>query len=123
MNQVGWQFELYGDLENLNTAEYVYYFLINQGEDLWLKYKKLYGAEVSRKKRFFLTGLYDGFYKKFLVSVKQCLISLQSRKSKMISWKSSLLNINPTIRRRTVRQSVDPKIYNDGVSEGKRVKH
>ena len=50
--KVGWQFELYGDLDNLTTAEYVYYFLINQGNELWLKYKQKHGSKVSRKKRF-----------------------------------------------------------------------
>ena len=120
--KVGWQFELYGDLENLTTAEYVYYFLINQGDDLWLSYKKKHGREVSRKKRFFLTGLYDGFYKKLRHERDEILNKFALKKIHDVKLDEFFAHLNPSVRRRTVRQSVDPKIYNDGISEGKKMR-
>ena len=120
--KVGWQFELYGDLDNLSTAEYVYYFLVNQGSSLWLNYKKLHGSEVSRKKRFFLTGLYDGFYKKLRQERDDILHKFSLQKIHDVKLDGFFSKINPSVRRRTIRQNVDPKIYNDGIAEGKELR-
>jgi hypothetical protein len=54
-------FELYGLPENLDLAEYVYYFLLHHGELEWQKYKQRSHLRNNRKKISFLDGLYDGF--------------------------------------------------------------
>ncbi|MCM8535702.1 MAG: SprT-like domain-containing protein [Lentisphaeraceae bacterium] len=118
---VGWQFEIFGDVENLKSAEYVYYFLINQGGHLWQAYRKKHGTTVNRKKRIFLTGLYDGFYRK-LENERETILNKLSlvhiRDSKLDDFYHEL---NPHVRRRSVRQNVDPSIYNDGVSAGEKM--
>lgn len=58
------QIELYGTLENLDSAEYVFYFLVNQGEAMWYAYQSEIGARGVRAKLSYLDGLYHGFYKK-----------------------------------------------------------
>lgn len=118
---VGWQFELYGDLENLTTAEYVYYFLINQGHDLWINYKRENGAAVSRKKHFYLSGLYEGFYKKLKSEREDILNKFALTKIHDVKLDDFFSDLNPSVRRRTVRHSVDPKIYQDGISEGQKL--
>lgn len=55
------QIELYGTFENLDMAEYVFYFLINKGEELWNQYRQTHTAAGVRKKLSFLDGLYHGF--------------------------------------------------------------
>ena len=56
--------ELYGTKENLDIAEYVYYFLLNKGKLLWLSYKDESALSNDKLKLSFLQGLYNGFYTK-----------------------------------------------------------
>ena len=58
------QMEIYGSLENLDMAEYVFYYLLHQGNIEWQEYRRKWGTSVSRMKRTFLEGLYHGFCQK-----------------------------------------------------------
>ncbi len=56
--------ELYGLPNNLDVAEYVYYFLLHNGEIEWKRYKDHNRLKNNRQKISFLNGLYNGFYNK-----------------------------------------------------------
>jgi hypothetical protein len=55
------QFELYGTRENLDLAEYVFYYLLNQGELCWLRFKAANKLRGRSKRLSYLRGLYEGF--------------------------------------------------------------
>jgi hypothetical protein len=55
------QFELYGTRENLDLAEYVFYFLLNQGELCWHRFKAAHKLRGNGKRLSYLRGLYEGF--------------------------------------------------------------
>lgn len=59
-----YQFEIYGSLENLELAHYVFDFLIQEGEDLWHIARRLNGLKGLRQKNSFFFGLYQGFREK-----------------------------------------------------------
>lgn len=54
-------FELYGNVENLDMAEYVFYFLLNHGELEWRLYRKAHRLSNNKMKVSFLKGMYSGF--------------------------------------------------------------
>jgi hypothetical protein len=120
--KVGWQFEIYGNLENLATSEYIYYFLRNQGLALWSEYRREQGSSVSRKKPMFLSGLYDGFYRKLKKDHEDFLNKFAMVKVSNDNLDVFFRSLNPSVRQRTMRHSIDPKIYNDGVAQGKNMR-
>ncbi|NQZ60048.1 MAG: DUF2786 domain-containing protein, partial [Lentisphaeraceae bacterium] len=63
-NQAFKQFEIYGTPENLENAAYIYDFLKQEAEFLWLEYRQKYGRQVSRMKSSFTNGLFIGFQNK-----------------------------------------------------------
>jgi hypothetical protein len=58
-------YELFGTVENLDLAEYVFHFLWNQGELAWEEFKKdkTY-IKGYYSKASFLSGFYNGYYQK-----------------------------------------------------------
>lgn len=58
------QFELYGTRENLDLAEYVFYYLLNQGELCWQRFKAVHRLRGRSKRLSYLRGLYEGFSQK-----------------------------------------------------------
>jgi hypothetical protein len=58
------QIELYGTRDNLDIAEYVFYFLMNQADIQWKRYKKENDITKNRERQSFVRGMYEGFYKK-----------------------------------------------------------
>lgn len=58
--------EFFGEPRNLDVAEYVFHFLLHEGERQWAAFKKERKKdEIDRCRRFskgaFITGLYEGF--------------------------------------------------------------
>ena len=56
--------ELYGTLENLDLAEYVYCFLLNHGKLEWQRYQGERKLTHNKFKVSFLKGMYAGYYEK-----------------------------------------------------------
>jgi hypothetical protein len=56
--------ELLGTAENVSIAEYVYYFLMNQMEALWISHKRKAGPSAAGKKRSYRLGVLEGFHDK-----------------------------------------------------------
>lgn len=54
--------EIYGTKENLEMAEYVYYFLLHSGEMNWRIHREQLKLRNNKLKLSFLQGLYNGFY-------------------------------------------------------------
>ena len=55
--------ELLGTLENVLMAEYVYFFLLNQLESLWVRHQAKTGAPFREKRSYWL-GIIEGFREK-----------------------------------------------------------
>ncbi len=53
--------EILGTIENVLMAEYVYYFLLNQMDILWIEHKLKTGNPSYRKKRSYWLGILKGF--------------------------------------------------------------
>jgi hypothetical protein len=56
--------ELLGTAENVQMAEYVYGFLVNQMELLWKAHRRKAAATVPRDKRSYRLGVLKGFHDK-----------------------------------------------------------
>lgn len=56
--------ELYGTRTNLDLAEYVYHYLVNQGAAEWRRYRAAEGLTNNRARLSFLKGLYRGFHER-----------------------------------------------------------
>ena len=69
-------FELYGTAENLDLAEYVYYFLLNHGNLEWCIYRDKHGLANNKLKVSFLEGMYAGFRAK--LRKRHCELTEQS---------------------------------------------
>jgi hypothetical protein len=66
------QIEFYGTAENLDLAEYVFYFLLHQGKREWARYKEANQLPNNRRRLAFLRGLYTGVAEK-LAAERQTL--------------------------------------------------
>ena len=116
-----WQFEIYGTPCNIDTAEYVYFFMMNQAEILWKDYLHENGKSVSRKRTIFMNGLYEGFKSK-LSSEREVL----KNKYAVIHLEDPQLNSffrerNPRISTRKITIKTDQNVYNDGMKDGKSI--
>jgi hypothetical protein len=56
--------ELYGTAQNLDMAEYVFYFLWHQGELHWSQYKAEHKLRSNKHKLSYLNGLYVGVWER-----------------------------------------------------------
>ncbi len=56
--------DLMGRRENIEVAEYVYFFLVNKIDDLWQQNKKKFQGNGRRAKNSYFSGLLAGFYDK-----------------------------------------------------------
>lgn len=59
-----YQFEIYGSVENLELAHYIFDFLVEEGEYLWRIAQRQEGLKGLRAKNSFFFGLYQGFREK-----------------------------------------------------------
>lgn len=114
--------ELYGTPDNLDLAEYVYEFLLHQGEIAWSEYKKGEGRHRRRHKVSFVSGIYEGFRE-----------TLEGRteylsKSKDLVWLGDprldafYRERNPYIRTSSARSTVEMSAHAAGVREGKKLR-
>ncbi len=113
--------ELYGLLENLDTAEYVYYFLLRQGEQEWQKYKVGKKLKNKRLKLSFLNGLYAGYRDK-LAKQSQTLAA-----EKALVWRGDpkleafFRRRNPRVRNRNVFHQLQKDAHAAGLQAGRRL--
>ncbi|PCJ51734.1 MAG: hypothetical protein COA79_25455 [Planctomycetota bacterium] len=63
----GSRLQIFGSKENVEIAEYVYHFLINQSIHLWEQYKRLNRLKGNRSKKSFVLGLLSGFSDKLKI--------------------------------------------------------
>jgi len=111
--------EIYGTPDNIAMAEYVYDYLQNISEILWIEHKerkKIYG---NRHRRSFIYGLLNGFYNK----LEERFIE---HKSKTLVWKGDprlkefYRRRNPKLVRSSFRYSSgSTDAYNSGIIRGK----
>ncbi len=127
--------ELYGTPDNLQMGEYVYYFLLHQGEAAWNAYrreKKRRTAEAGaprttaassrREKISFLNGLYEGF--------RETLERQRSRlaESTALVWSGDpaleafYRQRNPHVSTRSVSSALEESAHAAGQIEGRKLR-
>ncbi len=113
--------ELYGEPENLETAEYVYYFLLRQGESEWQRYRRRYQTRGRRAKLSFLNGLYEGYRAKLEAETKRL------ETDEAMVWlgdpglEAFYRERNPHVRTRSVRNRIQFDAHAAGVEAGKQL--
>ena len=114
-----WQFEIYGTSHNIDTAEYVYYFLKNNAELLWRDYRKSQGKSVSRMRNVFINGLLDGFSQK--LNHEQDMLKKKFDVMRLVDPELDDFyhECNPRISRRSISYRSGSEVYSDGMKEGK----
>ncbi len=114
--------ELYGTPENLELAEYVWYFLLHQGELAWNAYRRSEGRTKGRHKTSFLNGLFEGFREtldrraKHLASTK-ALVWLGDPKLDAFYRRR-----NPHVSTRSVSPQVEREVHAAGHDRGKKLR-
>jgi hypothetical protein len=111
--------EIYGTPENVEMAEYVYDYLQNISELLWMEHKERKEINGNRHRRSFIYGLLDGFYNKLDGQVIE-------HKSKKLVWKGDprlkefYRQRNPKLVRSSSRYtSSSTDAYNSGITRGR----
>lgn len=110
--------ELYGNRENLDLAEYIFYFLLRQGHAEWEAYRASHPTIHGRQMRSFLDGVYQGF--------RQTLERQRRKleKSEALIWRGDpeldayFRKRNPYVRHRSVESHVDRQVHADGIAVG-----
>ncbi|NUO08616.1 MAG: DUF2786 domain-containing protein [Candidatus Brocadia sp.] len=120
-NRRGRVLEIYGTPENVDMAEYVYHYLQNVSELLWMEYKEKNKITENRHRRTFVYGLLEGFYHKLEGRVTK------GEPGKLV-WKGDprlkefYRQRNPRRIRTFSRYSrTCQDVYNSGVSQGKKL--
>ena len=112
-------FEIYGTIQNLDLAEYAYYFLLNQGAIEWEAYRKLNDLQNNKFKISFLSGLYQGFQQK----LEQHTLNLQDNRALVWTGDKNLNRFfrqrNPYIRRLRSTSEIDIASHSAGERFGK----
>jgi len=118
----GSRLELSGTPENVEIAEYVYFFLVNQAESLWRKYKIENNINSQKFRKSFVLGVIMGFREKLQQD-------RNSSKERGLIWLGDpqLNNYYHQLHPKTVSTTssglrVYEGVKNDGVSEGKNLK-
>jgi hypothetical protein len=115
------QFELYGTRENLDLAEYVFYYLLNQGELCWQRFKATNRLQGSSKRLSYLRGLYEGFSDK-LARRHQAL-----RTEKALVWLGDpdldafYATRNPSVKFTYSRSRIYRDAHEAGMADGARL--
>jgi len=118
-DQSGQVLEIYGTPENVEMAEYVYDYLQNISEFLWIEHKERKKINGNRHRRSFIYGLLDGFYNKLDGRVIE-------HKSKKLVWKGDprlkefYRQRNPKLVHSSSRYtSSSTDAYNSGITQGR----
>jgi len=118
-NRSGQVLEIYGAPENIEMAEYIYDYLQNISELLWVEYKRRGKIKGNKHRRTFIYGLLDGFYNKLDSQFTE-------NRSKELVWTGDprlqefYRRRNPRIAHFSSRYSRSCQdIYNSGMTQGK----
>ncbi len=118
-NRSGQVLEIYGTPENIEMAEYVYGYLQNISELMWVAHKRRENINGNKHRRAFIYGLLDGFYNKLDSRVVE-------NQSKKLIWKGDprlkefYRRRNPRRARSTSRYSHSCQdAYDSGKKQGK----
>ncbi len=117
-----WQFEIYGTSHNIDTAEYVYYFLRNNAEELWKAFRTEKGRLFSRMRNSFINGLFDGFSEKLTKEQDALKGKYQLVRLEDPGLTDFFHKCNPRISRRKVSYSAATEVYSAGLKEGRKLK-
>jgi hypothetical protein len=122
--------ELFGTIENVTIAEYVYFFLLNSLEPLW-KTHQLNNKTTGSKKRSYWLGLLDGFRDKLDKSItarhqSKAISKIKPSHALVLVEDSKLDDFlrkrHPKIRSTSHKGGkIDPGNYNAGFSDGKNI--
>ena len=113
--------ELYGTLENLDMAEYVYYFLLYHGQQEWQRYRHKQNLVNDKLKLSFLNGIYDGYRNK-LAREKHILA-----KEKALIWLGDVQldhfyrQRNPRIRSVSMNSKIHESTHHAGLRSGEKL--
>ncbi|WDE99075.1 DUF2786 domain-containing protein [Lentisphaera profundi] len=100
-------FEIYGEVQNLDTAEYIYNFLYHQGQELWFQNK-----QAGQRRESFLLGLYEGFQERFKANKNASENSLIHLRNPALQ--SFFDKLNPRTRPVSYRYKADQSLYQKG---------
>jgi hypothetical protein len=108
-------FEFYGELQNLDTAEYIYNFLYSRGQELWQQ-NKIHGKRRDQ----FLLGLYEGFEMSLKTNDTACQNALIHLRNPALQ--SFFNKLNPRTRSISYKYKVDQDLYSRGQKLGQKLK-
>ena len=120
-NKPGKVLQIYGSLENLNLAEYVYSYLLGLLDFLWVEYRKENHPRTHRERQRYFAGVLTGFYQKLRGQEREL------RETKALVWKGDqrlkmfFRYHNPkttSLYSRGVRQT---RAFQDGVLKGRQI--
>ncbi len=112
--------ELYGTLDNLDLAEYIYYYLLHEGERLWYVYRIDNRLRNNRLRLSFLKGLYSGFRNKLDTERQQ---QQNTAEAALVQRGDPALHTffrerNPRVSRRQTKNRVDRASHHAGYQTG-----
>jgi hypothetical protein len=123
-NRVYKTIEIFGTLENVKMAEYVYHFLENKIEDLWIDFSLI--KKLSPKyKRSYLLGLLIGFKNK-LKEIKEVKTSIRERSLVCVDQDEKLNEFislkYPRLRKsRSSGSGIFGSIFEEGRTDGNKI--
>ena len=110
-SQAVYFFEFYGEIHNLDSAEFIYNFLYVSGERHWLSHKKR-----GHRKDHFLMGFYDGFESTLKDNSKASSNALQHLRNPALQ--SFFKELNPRTRSVSYRKRIVQLSYEQGRNAG-----
>lgn len=124
-------FEVFGRPENLEIAEYVFTFLLEQGQRCWNQYRKENRLRGNRKRRSYLEGFYAGVFR-MLEEQRQRAVKRPDASSEALLPASNhfvdpgleafVARRHPEISFRSRRMRLDPHTMSDGQTAGGQVR-
>lgn len=114
--------EIYGTPANLDTAEYVFDFLLHQADIQWRRYKQENNLRTRRQRLSFLRGLYDGVYQ----SLERQRRHLEEEEALIWLGDPGLQDFyrkrNPQVRRTRSRTRHYQEAHQDGQDVGRQIR-
>ncbi len=113
--------QIFGTLQNLDMAEYVYHYLTDLLESFWTDYRKINQLDSNRERQRYYAGVLEGFFRKLQEQGEHL------EKTEALVWKGDeKLNayyryFNPRVQRRYGSGVLSTSAYRDGVEQGKTV--
>ena len=121
-DEIYYQFEIYGSVESLELAHYVFDFLIEEGEYLWRVAQHYEGLKGLRAKNSFFFGLYQAFREKLEGEQLASRADLELIHIGREQVKEFFYERNKNVRRQQSRSRlVDPKALAQGQEQGRKM--